>query len=410
MSDFSDKKPSLWRESYTPALYPELAEELAVDVAIVGGGITGLTAAYLLKKSGFNIAVVEKDTVGGGTTGRTTGKVTSQHNLIYADFTKRLGAETARLYGAANEAAVAKVAEIVAVEKIQCDWARDDHYTFTTDPNQVQKFKEEVQAAKKAGLPATFETTTPLPFEVAAAVKFTDQGKINAQKYVLGLAKAIHGGGSYVFEHSNVISIRAGTPGRIQTNRGKIVALNIIVATNVPTLPLVARGGYCILEYPTESYIVAGKLPQKLEGMYISPDSDNYSLLPVTVDGENYLLVGGEGHLSGMRGSTSKRYQKLANYADEHFGVSHADYHWSDRDYLSYDGPPLAGLLYPWSKNIYVASAFRKWGLSNGTASAMIIHDLITGIPNPWADIYTPQRFRPIKYIPRTALKLLLGK
>lgn len=400
---------SLWREAYTAVLYPKLDQELRVDVVVIGGGITGLTTAYLLQKSGKRVAVIEKDTIGGGTTGRTTGKVSSQHSTIYHDFSERLGEKTARIYGQANQNAVELVEEIIHTEDIPCEWHRQDNYIYTTDPEQIESLKQEADTAAKIGLPSSFVTESPLPFPIVGAVKFTDQARFHSQKYVIGLATTIEKAGGKIFEHSNVVSIRDGSPGSVRTKSGKIIADHIVVATNVPTLPLAARGAYCMLEYPTESYIVAGKPSQPFGGMYISPDKNNYSILPIEHNGQHYTLVGGEGHLSGARLSKESRYEKLAKYAKDKFGIEDIEFKWSDRDYLTYDGPPLAGRIYPWTKNLYVASAFRKWGLSNGTVSAMIIHDLIMGVPNEAAEIYNPLRLRPLRYIPRTAVKLLFN-
>ncbi len=379
-------------------------------MAIVGAGITGLTAAYLLKQSGYNVAVLEKSTVGGGTTGRTTGKVTSQHNLIYDDLQKRLGTETARIYGEANQAAVEQVSTIIQKEKINCDWRRDDNYVYTDNLDKLEQFRQEAETAASLGLPATYETGIPLPLNVKAAVKFTNQAKLNSVAYLLGLARAVNGNGSYVFENSNVTGIRDGNTGRIRTKKAVITAKHIIVATNVPTLPLLARGGYCSLEYPTESYIVAGRLKKELSGMYISPDKHNYSILPIEAGGEHVLLIGGESHISGLRVSKNAKYQRLADYAEKHFGITAITHRWSDRDYLAYDGVPLIGKLYPWSKHLYVATAFRKWGLSNGTVAAMILNDLISGTENKWASTFNSNRLKPIASIPRVAAKYLTGK
>jgi glycine/D-amino acid oxidase-like deaminating enzyme len=371
MVNLPDKEAPYWFNSVAKQIYPVLSQDLQVDTVIVGGGITGLTAAYLLKQSGLKVTVLEKARIGGGTTGRTTGKVTSQHSLIYYDFQKRLGEKTARLYGEANQAAVDQVESIIKKAKIDCDWQRDDNYVYTADPDQVRKFRKEAATAQNLGLPASFETKTDLPFRVEAAVKFANQGKFNSEKYVQGLAQAVNGNGSYVFENSHVVGIRDGSPGRVRTKRGSVTADNIIVATNVPTLPLMARGAYCALEYPTESYIVLGRLVRDLQGMYISPDDQHHSILPITSNGERLLLIGGGGHISGMRLSKDKHYRQLANYAQDHFGVTEIINKWSDRDYQTYDGPPLIGQLYPWSKNLYVASAFRKWGLSTSVLPAL---------------------------------------
>lgn len=403
----SKQEKSIWREAYSGSLYPNLANNIETDVVVVGAGITGLTSAYLLKQAGFKVVVLDKSTVGGGTTGRTTGKVTSQHGLIYADLQKNQGPNAARIYGQANQAAIEQIENIINSEKIDCEWQRQDNYVFTANPDKVSKFKQEAQVATELGLPASFVTKTPLPFAVQAAVKFTNQAQIHSQKYLLGLAAAIDGNGSYVFENSNVTSTKDGNPGHIKASKNTVTAKHIIIATNVPTLPLMARGGYCLLEYPTESYIVAGKLDKPLTDMYISPDKQHYSILPVTIDGQPSLLIGGNNHLSGLRGSRQARFQKLADYANKNFGINTITNHWSDRDYLSYDDIPLVGKLYPWSKNLYVGTGFMKWGLSNGTVAGMILCDTISGKQNPWSDTFSSARLKPISSIPRAVSKYL---
>lgn len=400
---------SLWRESYQESLYPRLNRNLKVDVAVIGAGITGLTAAYLLKQTGRTVAVVEKASVGSGTSGRTTGKVTYQHGLIYSTLQRRLGTGTARVYAEANRAAFDKVASIIRRRKISCGWQRDDNYVFTTDREQVGRFKREAKVALGLGLPADFTTAAPLPFPIRGAVRFRDQAKFNAQEYLLGLASWIDGEGSHVFENSLVHDIKDGSPATIRTASGKITARDIIVATNVPTLPLLARGTYCLVEYPQESYIVAGRLRKPLDGMYISPDKRNYSILPVTVGDKDYVLIGGEGHLSGLRISTRLRYRRLAAYARERFGVKHITHRWSDRDYMAYDDMPVIGKVYPHSKHLYTASAFRKWGLTNGTAAAMILCDTICGEDNPWAATFNPHRPKIAASIPH-AIASYLGR
>jgi glycine/D-amino acid oxidase-like deaminating enzyme len=393
MINLPDTEKSYWRESYpSENIYPELLEDVVVDVAVIGAGITGMTAAYLLKKSRLTVAVLEKHTVGGGTTGRTTGKVTSQHNIFYDDLQKRLGAKTAATYGEANQAAIEQIETIISAENISCDWYRDDNYVFTADSKRVGQLKQEAETASRLGLPASFETTSPLPFEIKAAVKFSNQGKINTQKYVLGLARAVNGNGSYVFEHSNVIGIREGNPGRIRTKKAKVIAKNIIVASSVPTLPLMARASYSIHEYPSESYLVAGHTQKDVKGMYISPDKEHYSIMPTEVDGQRIVLIGGEGHIFGLRGNRQARFERLAAYAEKHFGVETIANRWSDRDYLAYDGVPLVGKLYPWSQHLYVGTGFKKWGLTNGTAAGMILRDLICGNDNTWAPIFSPRK------------------
>jgi glycine/D-amino acid oxidase-like deaminating enzyme len=187
-----------------------------------------------------------------------------------------------------------------------------------------------------------------------------------------------------------------------------VTAKDVIVATSVPTLPLAARGGYCALEYPTESFIVAGELGQGITGMYISPDSNHYSILPITVDERRMILIGGEGgHLPGLSKNTEQKFQRLAEYANKHFNVGLVTHQWSDRDYTAYDNLPIIGKLYRWSKHLYVGSAYRKWGLSNGTVAAMVLSDTILGNQNQWTKVFDSTRLQPVKYIPRAALEYI---
>ncbi len=406
MLNLPDTEASYWKSFYDLPLYPSSRVDLKLEVAIVGGGIAGLTAAYLLKKSGLKVAVLEKNTIGSGTTGGTTGKVTAQHGLIYQDLQKRLGEQTARIYGEANLTAVERIAQVIKDENIQCDWQRDDNYVYTVDPKKVNKFQKEAATAMRLGLPATFEANLNLPFEVAGAVKFANQAKFNAQKYVLGLAKAVHGQGSYVFENSNVISFHDGQPAAVRTKQSKITAKNIIVATKMPASPLVARFACAIMEYPTTSYIVAARFKGDLNGMYISPDKDHYSILPVTSGKEKLLLIGGENHIPGIS-SPTKHYQRLADYAEKHFGFSSVDYRWKAMDYLAYDDVPLIGKVYPWSRHLYTATAFHKWGLSTSMVAGIILHDMIVGQPNPWASVFNSMRLKPIVSIPYGISKLI---
>lgn len=402
---------SYWKSSVTEPSYPSLVEDIEVDVAIVGGGIAGLTSAYLLKQSGLKVAVIEKNTIGTGTTGGTTGKVTSQHGLIYDQLKNRLGEKGSRIYAEAYQAAVERIAQLIEKEKIECDWQRDDNYVYTVDPGQVEKFRREAKAAAAMGLPASFEVRIPLPFKVQAAVKFTSQAKFHARKYVLGLAKLVNGQGSYVFEHSNVTSFRDGQPTTIRTKTATVTAKDIIVATKVPAAPLIARFSYAALEYPHTSYIVAGRPDSNLKGMYISPDKGQYSILPVTTAKGQLLLFGGENHVPGL-GNPRKRQQKLADYAEEHFGISSIDYRWKAMDYLAYDNVPLIGKVYPWSKHLYTATGFKKWGLSGSMVGGTILRDLILAHANPWTPVFDSLRLKPVAAIPKViadSIKKSLG-
>jgi len=204
-----------------------------------------------------------------------------------------------------------------------------------------------------------------------------------------------------VYENSEVVGFHDGEPASVKTRKATVTAKHIVVATKVPAAPLFARLSYCICEFPTTSYIVASKTKTSLQGMYISPDKDNYSILPLG----DYLLIGGENHLPVMTNHRT-HYQKLANYGARHFGLKKIDYIWRAMDYLPYDGVPLIGKVYPWSQHMFTATAFQKWGLSTSMVAASILHDLLSGEANPVAEIFRTHRLKTILSIPRAIKQL----
>lgn len=404
MIDIPNKENSLWTQSLKGRSYPGLEWDISIDVAVIGGGIAGLTAAYLLANSGKSVAVIEKDRVGRGVTGHTTGKITSQHGLCYAEMEERLGEDDARIYGRANEAALALVKDIIKKEKIDCDLQEENNYVFSENDKYINKFKREAETAERIGLPAKFLTKTPLPFPVKAAVRFSNQAKFHPGKYLNGLSRVITEKGGQIYETTKAKHIKGDSEVTVQTDGGTIRAKDLIIATNVP-YPWLAHGYYCALEYPLKSYIIACRTKQLFKGMYITPGRLPYSILPVSVGDEKFLLVGGRSHVPGLNISAKSRFQTLADYASTNFDIESVDYIWSARDYLGYDSKPLAGKLYPWSKHIYVSTGFMKWGLTNATASAMILHDMIMAKPNPAQKIFDPARFKAVSSIPHATAK-----
>ena len=215
---------SLWAATGGDATYAPLAASLEVDVAVIGGGIAGLTAALALKRAGRTVAVLEAARVGTGVTGNTTGKVTSLHRLAYTDLAARHCEAVAAVYGEANEAAIEHIAGVVAAEGIDCGFRRVANYTYAESPAALALVREEAALAARLGLPASFTTDVPLPFPVLGAVRFDGQAQIHALRYVQGLARAVHGDGSFVFEESPATGFRDGSPAVVDSERGSVRA------------------------------------------------------------------------------------------------------------------------------------------------------------------------------------------
>jgi glycine/D-amino acid oxidase-like deaminating enzyme/nitrite reductase/ring-hydroxylating ferredoxin subunit len=384
---------SLWVDTAPATTYPALQDEVDVDFAVIGGGIAGLTAALLLKRGGAQVAVVEAGRVGTGVTGHTTGKVSSLHRLVYRELRRNFGEDGARTYGAANQAAIERVTALVEEEAIDCDFRRVDNFTYAESQLALEQVKAEASVAQGIGLPATFTDSVPLPFGVRGAVRFTGQAQLHATKYLLGLARAVAGEGNHVFEETHATGVSGGERCVISTDEGSIRAKAAILATN---LPFIDRGLFFARCHMHRSYLVAVGVDDGLpDGTFISADDPLRSLMPHRGDGREVLLVGGEGHRPSERVDPGERYARLERWASARFPVSSFEYRWSTEDALPVDGVPYIGRMTPLSRNLYVATGFRKWGLSNGTVAGEILADRLLGRPNRRAELFDSNRVTP---------------
>src|SRR5215208_7784657 len=140
-----------WLDLERPPERPALAGERRADVAVVGGGIIGVTTALRLAREGVDVVLLEGGRLGQGVTGRTTAKVSSLHGLTYADLANAHGLEAARTYAEANEAGLATIAGYVDELGIDCDFRRKPNVSYTEDPGRIRDVEAEAAAAQEVG-------------------------------------------------------------------------------------------------------------------------------------------------------------------------------------------------------------------------------------------------------------------
>lgn len=360
-------------------------------MVVIGGGVTGLSAALRLWEAGAEAIVLERNRVGAGVTGGSTAKVTALHGLIHSRLRRSRGPEATALYAAANAAAVAQVGALIDRYGIDCGFTRAEAVNYATTSVGLTQLSEDLDAAREAGLPVTFREDTELPFPVLGAVVLPDQAHVHPRLYCEGLAAAL--GPGAVHEHTAVLDVDEDDAGcHARTAAGPAVhAAHAVIATQAPIVDPRQLAVRC---RPSRSYVVAVTLDGPVpDAMYLSIDGPTRSLRPATVDGTRYLLVGGEGHPVADERDARIPLATLAGWARAHFPVRAVPHRWSAHDQVPSDHLPFVGRLTPGSRR-WVATGFQKWGFSTSAVAASVVADGVAGEPNPVAPLLDPGRLR----------------
>ena len=384
---------SYWLESAPPGEpAPPPSGDIAVEVAVVGGGIAGLSTAWELVQQGRKVAVLEADRLAAGVTGHTTAKLTALHTLTYDHLRRTRGPAGARLYAQSQSAAIRHAAEIVDELGIDCDWEEAAAYTYGEQPRLVAKLQAEAEAAREAGLAAEFVTETELPFQVAGAVRVTDQVQFHPRKYLLALVEDLRRRGCAVHERTRVVGLTESEPCVLATDAGVSVrADEVVIATHYPVFD---RALLFTRLSPRRELVVAGTIDEDRapRGMYITPEQNTRSVRSAPYrDGQRLLIVTGE-HFTPGTADAEERFTRLSAWAEDCFPGFAISHRWATQDNDATDSVPLVGPLWLGSRHTYVATGFGGWGLSGGIMAGRLLSDLINGRKVAWAGLYDPRR------------------
>lgn len=383
---------SYWRRTAELPVYPRLTRDLETEFAVVGGGITGLTTAYLLAKEGRRVALLTADRLLGGTTGYTTAKITAQHDLIYDELISHFGEDKAGLYYQANAGALSFMRILAAGEGIACDFVDEDAVVYATREEGLHKLEKEYAAYRQLGIEGERYDSLSLPLGATAALSMKRQARFHPVPYAAFLASEIVRMGGEVYEETTADKFHEGEPAKLTTKDGCTVTCQAVASCS--HFPFFDNGLYFARLHAETSYVIAVKSPYDYPGgMYISADEPKRSVRAVTYGGERLLLIGGESHKTGQGECTIAHYEALQQFAAQRFGVDEIRYRWSTHDLVTLDKLPYIGRARAGTPNLLVATGYRKWGMTTGTAAARLLADLLLGRDNPYEELFGPTRF-----------------
>jgi len=350
--------------------YPSVSGERKTDVLIIGGGMSGLLCAHMLREAGVECLVLEANRIAGGVTANTTAKITSQHGWIYHKLLKEFGRHTARCYWEANQEALETFCRMGA--EIPCDLEPADNFIYTMD--RAEALEEELEALSRLWIPGELVRDLEVPFPTAGAVCFRNQARFHPLKFLQGILPGLE-----ILENSRVRKIERGIA---HTDHGLVRAEKIIVATH---FPIVNRYGlYFLKQYQERSCVLALEGAGKLDGMYLDGDGG----LSLRSQGDT-LILGGSGNRTGK---PSEGWAPLSAFGQAHYPGAREAARWAAQDCMTLDGIPYIGRYSPRTPWLYVATGFNKWGMSNSMVAALLLRDLILDRDNPWTHVFDPSR------------------
>lgn len=383
---------SLWLADRTtePPLDPLAEADRSADVAVVGAGLTGLITAVLLARAGKNVVVLEAQTVGAGTTGNSTAKISLLQGSKLSKILGKHGIATARRYVQGNTEGQQWLIQHCTAHGLSMQ--REDAYTYAQSPNGVDTARKELEACRESGLDAQWVDEADVPFPFHGGVRLTNQAQFDPMPLLDSLVVDLEQRGGRLAQGARVqrvsghgrqltLHVRASTGGEFDVHAGQCV-----LATGTPILD---RGGFFARLQPHRSYCMSYEVPGNLtRGMYISTDSPTRSIRYAPTPDGDQLIVGGAGHPVGRESDPASSVQELDKWAKLHWPGAVRTHYWSAQDYTPVDQLPYVGPILPGTSDIFVATGFDKWGMTNGPAAALALASRILGGRMDWAEAF----------------------
>lgn len=396
--DTRGQTKSPWIEQVPKLNLPSLKENLSCDVCVVGGGIAGLTTAYLAAKAGKSVIVVEAQDIAGGETGRTTAHFVTAHDNRYSTLIRYHGLAKTRLVVQSLVEAISLVERIVQDEKIDCGFERLDGYLYLHPSHSEKVLDKELRACQRVGLEGVQKVGRCKvgAVDVGPALVFPNQAQLHITQYLTGLCSAIQSLGGKIFTQTRVASIMGKGPYQVHTDSGAVVTAKAVVqATNSP---LYANKLQFLKQPPMRTYVLGatipkGSVPHQL--FWDTGDPYHYTRVLSSRDSDTeLLLVGGEDHRTGTANDAADRFTRIEQWSRAHFPqIQNIEFQWSGQVLESIDGLAFIG-EYKKMPGVFYITGDSGMGMTHGTIGAMILAETLQGKKHAWANVYAPSRLR----------------
>jgi glycine/D-amino acid oxidase-like deaminating enzyme/nitrite reductase/ring-hydroxylating ferredoxin subunit len=384
----------LWNQATPLPQFPKLERSTHTDVVVVGGGIMGLTCAYLLTQSGRSVVLIERQRCASVDTGHTTAHLTMVIDTRLHELVKTFGRDHAQAIWDAGLAAIARIEGIANDEDIACDFARVPgylHAPFGGTATDAASLEEDASLANELGFDAEF--MPEVPFVEQPGIQFSEQARFHPRKYLAGLARVITERGGKIYERSSAEEF-LDSPLRVEANGHTITCGDVVIATHTPLVGVRNIVGATLFQTKLAlytSYVLAARVPRgEVPDALFWDTADPYHYLRLEAQSDHdVVILGGEDHKTGQAADTTRCFDALERTFKALVPKGTITHHWSGQVIETPDGLPYIGQT---AEHQYAATGFAGNGMTFATLSAMMITDAMLGRTNPWVELFDTSR------------------
>ncbi len=384
-----------WSTSATFPQFAKLAEDVEADVVVVGAGVTGLSAAYLLAKAGRRVVVLERDRCAMTDTGHTSAHLTMVTDTRLTELVKRFGRSHAQAVWDAGLAAIATIDDVVREHALDAGFEWVDGYLYAPlndeTKQEAERLQEDARLARDLGFDSEYVEAAPLVNR--PGIRFADQARIQPRAYLAGVAKAFVALGGQIYEHSAADEF-CDDPRAVNVAGHHVRYQDVVIATHNPLVGVAGLAGATLFQTKLAlytSYVIAGRTPSGVVPDALWWDtSDAYDYLRVEPHRDfDVVIFGGEDHKTGQQDDTVDCYRRLEERLFAIIPQVELTHRWSGQVIETPDGLPYIGQT---AEHQYAATGYAGNGLTFGTLAGLMISDAILGRSNPWTELFDPGR------------------
>ena len=384
-----------WSVSGSIPHFESLSHDLEVDVVIIGAGLTGITAAHLLKGEGAKVALLDRGRCAGADTGHTTAHLTYVTDERLHHLVKTFGRDGAKAFWEAGIAAIDQISAIVRTNKIDCGFKWVPGFLHAQlngeDKKDRELLEKDAQLAHELGFDAEF--VEKVPYANRPGVRFAHQAKFHPLKYLGPLLKSIPGDGSHVFENTEASEIEA-QPLTVHAGKYKVRCNYLMIATHTPLMGKTNLFKATLFQSKLAlytSYVLGAKLPQGAvpEALYWDTTDPYYYLRIDSQAHHDYAIFGGEDCKTGQEDNPKLVFGHLQEKLKKVLPTAEVQHRWLGQVVETDDGLPFIGES---SGQQFIATGFCGNGFTLGTLSALMARDRYLGRKNPWFDLFAVNR------------------